>query len=1021
MKFYEMKERNLAGWRRWVSLLLVICLVLSVSPTVRAGSSSGTDNLPAIEVSSTEGKPGDTVSMAVFSEPEDLIYKFDFSLEYDASSLELLSVDDELHVSSTETYTIDSSTTGSIHFNALLSNTVILEKTKIATLNFRIKESVLPGDLMVNVTNYVGNDPSDSIYISNGSITVTAAKYSVAFDSQGGSLVASVIDVNSGATISEPPAPIRKGYSFMGWYTDPEGTSAWDFSSAGVKANTTLYAKWQRHTVTIGIGSIAGAPGETVNVSVRAVSEISGVGSYVLRIDFDAGALEVTDIQGAAGDYFDSNYNNTLGWLKTVWVDSDGGDTPIMAGDELFTVSFLIKSEATNGQKALTVQTSDLNQFSVTDDSANEMEKTLNPGKVTVSSSSGNFDVPAVPQGLTAVGGDSQAYLEWTTVTEATYYNIYMSTEPEGYSEQEIASVAASVYTVKNLSNGQAYYFTVKAGNAHGLSEASVQQSATPSAGGGSGPDTPTPATVPGVPTNVTAIAGNGQATVRFTAPASDGGSSITGYEVTAEPGGVVVTGTASPIVVTGLTNGTSYTFTVKAVNTIGASAASVVSNAVDPYSSSTSGGTGTPVTTTPSQVAGVEILVNGKAEQAGTVVTSDRSGQKVITIQIDPQKLEQRLAAEGQGAVITIPVSTSSDVIIGELNGQMVKNMESKQAVVELRTPQATYTLPASQIQIDAITEKMGRSVALKDIKIYIEIAATTASMLKVLEDTAAKGSFTFEVPPIEFTVKAVNGDTTVEVSKFNAYVQRSIVIPAGVDPNKITTGVVVAPDGSVRHVPTKIVNDGGTYYAQINSLTNSTYSVVWHPVEFDDVASHWSQSAVNDLGSRMIIEGTGDGQFSPNRDITRAEFAAILVRGLGLAFEQGEAAFSDVKQTDWYSKAVSTAQAYELIGGYEDGTFRPNDKITREQAMVMLAKAMKLTGLKDKQSSVNTSTTAVLGSFKDATAVSTWAQDGVADSVQAGIVSGRGSAELAPKQHMTRAEVAAMVQRLLRQSGLI
>ncbi|MNW65305.1 Endo-1,4-beta-xylanase A precursor [compost metagenome] len=83
------------------------------------------------------------------------------------------------------------------------------------------------------------------------------------------------------------------------------------------------------------------------------------------------------------------------------------------------------------------------------------------------------------------------------------------------------------------------------------------------------------------------------------------------------------------------------------------------------------------------------------------------------------------------------------------------------------------------------------------------------------------------------------------------------------------------------------------------------------------------------------------------------------------------------------------------------------------------MLANAMRLTGLQDKQSGTSTST--VLGSFKDAAAVSTWAHSSVADSVQAGIVSGRGATELAPKQHMTRAEVAAIIQRLLHQSGLI
>lgn len=93
----------------------------------------------------------------------------------------------------------------------------------------------------------------------------------------------------------------------------------------------------------------------------------------------------------------------------------------------------------------------------------------------------------------------------------------------------------------------------------------------------------PSAPTVPGAPTSVSATAGNAQATVSFTAPASDGGSSITGYTVTSSPGSITASGSSSPIVVTGLTNGTPYTFTVQAVNIVGAGTASDPSGSVTP------------------------------------------------------------------------------------------------------------------------------------------------------------------------------------------------------------------------------------------------------------------------------------------------------------------------------------------------------------------------------------------------------------------------------------------------------
>ena len=89
--------------------------------------------------------------------------------------------------------------------------------------------------------------------------------------------------------------------------------------------------------------------------------------------------------------------------------------------------------------------------------------------------------------------------------------------------------------------------------------------------------------TVPNAPTGVTAVKGNAQAVVSFTAPSDTGGSVITSYTVTSSTGGITATGSASPITITGLTNGTAYTFTVTATNAIGTSVASSASNSVTP------------------------------------------------------------------------------------------------------------------------------------------------------------------------------------------------------------------------------------------------------------------------------------------------------------------------------------------------------------------------------------------------------------------------------------------------------
>ncbi|WFR62983.1 S-layer homology domain-containing protein [Paenibacillus amylolyticus] len=622
-------------------------------------------------------------------------------------------------------------------------------------------------------------------------------------------------------------------------------------------------------------------------------------------------------------------------------------------------------------------------------------------------------NVPANPRNLTAEPGDGHTTLKWETEPDVEY-RIYMATDDDPDHRVEITAEASSPYTIPELVNGKTYYFVVKAENKGGLSEASNQVSVIPSS-------------VPGSPTDVTATSGNGQAIVRFAAPVQNGGSPITGYEVTVSPGNMIITGTASPITVPGLSNGTSYTFTVKAINGAGKSADSARSNAVVPAAASAPS-TNPPVTQVPSTpgitpvtppTTGVNILVNGKVENAGQASISRRDQQTALTIVVDQQKLNDRLAAEGQHAVVTIPINQTYDVFLGELTGEMIKTMEEYQAVLEFKTEQASYTVPAGQIRIGEIAAQMEGSTDLQEIKVRIEIASPTSVESEMVERAAAQGELTLVAQPLNFTVNAVHGDNIIEVKNFDAYVERTIAIPDDVDPNKITTGVVVEPDGTVRHVPTKVRQNNGRYEAQINSLTNSTYAVVWHPLQFADVTNHWAKDAVNDMGSRMIVEGVGNGTFNPDRAVTRAEFAAIVVRGLGLRPENGETPFSDVKTEDWYNGAIRTAHAYELINGFEDGTFHPNETITREQAMVILAKAMTITGLKDSLNAE--SLDATLQMFQDETTVSSWARSSAADSVKYGLVQGRSQSLLAPKGKITRAEIATIMQRLLQKSDLI
>ncbi|SFA77592.1 S-layer homology domain-containing protein [Cohnella sp. OV330] len=416
-----------------------------------------------------------------------------------------------------------------------------------------------------------------------------------------------------------------------------------------------------------------------------------------------------------------------------------------------------------------------------------------------------------------------------------------------------------------------------------------------------------------------------------------------------------------------------------------------------------------------------LKVYIDGQAQpKSATVTRAEANGRKVATIAVDNEAVTSRIESNQTKTLLLDARGDASGVIKSMLNGKLVKAMESKEAVLAIETDKGGYTLPASQVRIDDIASQIGKDVALQDIEISVRIADPDESELGKLEQAAQSAGATQVGKPVSFEVEASYGGQVINVNKFSSYVERTVALPDGVDPSRITTGVVLNADGTVSHVPTVVTQKDGKYYAAIHSLTNSVYAVIWHPKAFADVAAHWSRNDVNDLASRLIIKGATDTAFAPNRGVTRAEFVSILSRGLGLHVPQGTeaaAAYTDVPSGSWYEDAVRITASYGIAGGYDDGTFKPGAPITRQEAMAMLARAMKLAGL---ASGSGRSTNDTLAGFADAGDIGAWAKDAVASVVDGGLAQGN-QGKLDPGAGITRAETAAMARRLLVKAGYI
>jgi hypothetical protein len=210
--------------------------------------------------------------------------------------------------------------------------------------------------------------------------------------------------------------------------------------------------------------------------------------------------------------------------------------------------------------------------------SISQQEVIHNPGPIAVgmledqgwTASIPTVSAPSAPTNVSAVRGDGQATVSWSAAADngSTITGYTATSSPGG---KTCTTTGALQCTVTGLSNGTSYTFTVTATNGVGPGPASSPSTAV------------VPAGLPGAPTGVSATAGNTSALVSWTAPSSNG-SAITGYTATSSPGGKTCSTTSTPqCTVSGLTNGTSYTFTVTASNGVGTGSASSPSTAVVP------------------------------------------------------------------------------------------------------------------------------------------------------------------------------------------------------------------------------------------------------------------------------------------------------------------------------------------------------------------------------------------------------------------------------------------------------
>lgn len=389
--------------------------------------------------------------------------------------------------------------------------------------------------------------------------------------------------------------------------------------------------------------------------------------------------------------------------------------------------------------------------------------------------------------------------------------------------------------------------------------------------------------------------------------------------------------------------------------------------------------------------------------------------GRSTVIVDVNlMEELKQLQSQANPNPVLVYTIDGEDDLALVNLPVQALKTFlkEISDGKLIIETHLGKLELPISALKdalaasgdSESLQLSLGRTDSEHENAIHKRIAAEDGNPLGE--------SLRFGMLLFDKTAQSASG---IELSSLNGYAKLTIAVPANTNPARMTALLSLSLTDELLFVPALMKKENGNFYAELILSGTGNYSIANTAKSFSDTESHWAKEEIELLASKWIVRGMGgsDNRFAPDEPLTRAQFTTLLVRALGLREDAGAAKFEDVQLNEWYAGAVGAAEKAGLVKGYEDGTFRPNARITRAQMSVMLLNVLNLIGT-DPASGASNGADA-LKRFTDYEAIAGWSESAVGAIVQAGLMEGRADNRFDPQALATRAEGTVVLKRLL------
>lgn len=424
-------------------------------------------------------------------------------------------------------------------------------------------------------------------------------------------------------------------------------------------------------------------------------------------------------------------------------------------------------------------------------------------------------------------------------------------------------------------------------------------------------------------------------------------------------------------------------------------------------------GGTTTPTTPTPANPGPAQPAPSGapalqsvvkQGQVVQSVPTSAAVAGQVQTLTVTDEDLQAAVNAAGtsrSAIVLSVakPEGQSTRIVLTPSQLEILLKAATGSSVIVSNTS-SSMAVPAALLK--SVTA--GSSLEL--------IISTAESQSGVFTKGAAGVSFIGS--PVTFEINAVSSGMGKAIAvPASQRIISSFTVPGQLEAN--SAGVLYTNGGQVNPAPSIMTKQkDGTTVVTVSRPGVSTYAAASRPVDFTDISSSYAQSQIRALAGKLLMNGTSDKTYSPKKNVTRAEFASMLSRALGLVPSKA-APFTDVKAGSWYAGHVAAAYEAGLVGGHANGSFDPNASISRQDMSVMLAKAIDLLQIEPKAEGPDRVP------YGDASSLARYAQQSIETVSGLGLMNGETSGGLSffrPQAATTR-EAAAKVLYLLLQKG--